>query len=223
MNPQAEIAKALVERSVADKGVAGILTRHGYDPEVLDLDDIAKALAALPTREMLAISSEIHEHSARTPQVQQDAAILATLAELTYREWQKRVAPIRDMADTAMKTEVAAARRAIQERDDAVLKERLTRMRDKVQEIGDNIRAAQNAVRQEVRGFLDGMGFGAGEERNMLVERNTRSLIVPDSIQNYMAAPAMLEAEQVRAAQRDQQNENERAARPQASPSPHPF
>lgn len=220
MNPQAINAQNIADSAVIDEKIADILNKHGLDN--MGRDQIADTLATMSSRDYLAITAEINQYRYDNPDARRDSEVLIALVDLTRNEWRKRINPVREQADKGARAEVEAARRAIAARDEEAFQKSFALIQQRSNEIGDAVRAAQNSVRQEMRNFLERSGLGAGEIRNTLVEEHSRALTVPDSVASYMAAPAALEAEQVRAAQRDQQAEQERRPRPQNSPAPSP-
>lgn len=220
MNPQAHNARVIADRAATDEKIAEFLNRRGIAARELNRQQVVEQILELDTNDYLSLSHDVDSYTLTNPDHSADAGIMTALEDLTRKEWQRRITPIRDAVATELTDKVGKARRALQEKDNDGFTRIVADMRERGQVVGAEFRAAQNAVRKEMRNFLARAGVGTGEQRQHLMEQHIRSMTVPRQISEFIGAPAMLESEQVRAAMREQQQEQERRRSPDNSPSP---
>lgn len=220
MDPQAHQARIIADRAATDEKVAAFLKQRGIDTRTSERQRVVEQILDLTTNDYLSLSHDVDSYTLANPDRARDAGIMSALEDLTRREWQMRITPVRDEAARELREGVKVARRALQEKDNETFTRTIAEMRERGQEIGNAFRAAQNAVRQEMRKFLDRAGIGTGDERKHLMEQHSRSMVVPRQISEFIGAPTMLEGEQVRLVMREHQQEQERKAAPKNDPAP---
>lgn len=228
MNPQTQSAHILADRALIDPDVASILKQHGIEDAAhpANREKVIQQIATMRNRDYLNVSGDVSRHDLTHSVATRQRTMIQSLSTLTERAWNSRMASIKQEAiNNNVPRDIERARRAIAERDAQAFQASLEAARQNSIEIAEAVREAQNNVRAEIREFLDRSGIGAGEQRTALVDAHTRSMTVPLSLTDMMAAPANLEAEEVRAAQRELEREREatRAPRPHMSAEPSPY